>query len=79
MPGNIQPVDTPPISINTTFNYNSTLGAAYAEAGKFEDAIAIQEQVIAKIKKISVDENQLDGYIERLKFYKAEKPWRDIR
>ena len=59
--------------------YLDTLGAAYAEAGKFESAIAIQEQVIAEIKKTNADKNLIDGCIERLTFYKAQKPWREIR
>jgi tetratricopeptide (TPR) repeat protein len=59
--------------------YLDTLGASYAEMGQFESAIATQEKVIAEIKKINAEKNLVDGSIERLKFYKAHKPWREIR
>lgn len=59
--------------------YLDTLGAAYAEMGQFESAIATQEKVIAEIKKINAEKNLVDRSIERLKFYKAHKPWREIR
>jgi len=59
--------------------YLDTLSAAYAEAGKFENAITTQEQVVAKIKKTSADKNLVNGFTERLKYYKAHRPWRVIR
>jgi tetratricopeptide (TPR) repeat protein len=67
------------IDISSKPLYMNTLGAAYAEAGKFENAIATQEEVIVEIIKINADKNLVDGCIERLKFYKANKPWREIR
>ncbi|MBW2645696.1 MAG: tetratricopeptide repeat protein [Deltaproteobacteria bacterium] len=52
-----------------------TLAAAYAEAGKFEDAIATQERVISLLNKEG-DTEVLAESIERLRYYEAHKPWR---
>ncbi len=54
-----------------------TLAAAYAEAGKFEDAITTQEKAIALHEKEGVTKNHIDKFIERLNYYKAHKPWRE--
>jgi tetratricopeptide (TPR) repeat protein len=60
----------------------ATLAAAYAEVGKFEDAIATQEKAIDLIEKkgeiwLGMDINSnIDPYIEHLKLYKANKPRR---
>jgi predicted DNA-binding protein YlxM (UPF0122 family) len=44
--------------------------------GKFEDATKIQEQAIGLLIKEGQTE-ELVKYEERLKFYKARKPWRE--
>jgi tetratricopeptide (TPR) repeat protein len=54
-----------------------TLAAAYAEAGRFEDAITTQEKAIALLKKEGDPIKQIDEYVERLNSYKAHKPWRE--
>jgi len=54
-----------------------TLAAAYAEVGKFEDAITIQEKVIELVKREGKSNPLIDRFIERLKSYKAHKPWRE--
>ena len=54
-----------------------TLAAAYAEVGKFEDAIITQEKAIDLVKKEDDPNNTVDQYIERLKFYNTHKPWRE--
>jgi tetratricopeptide (TPR) repeat protein len=53
-----------------------TLAAAFAELGRFEDAIITQEKVIVLLKKEGKPRNLIEQCIERLKFYKAHKPWR---
>jgi tetratricopeptide (TPR) repeat protein len=54
-----------------------TLAAAYAEAGKFEEAILTQEKVIDLLKKEGKPRNLIDQCVQRLKSYKAHKPWRE--
>jgi tetratricopeptide (TPR) repeat protein len=63
------------VELSRTSNHLETLAAAYAEAGKFEDAITTQEKVIDLMQKegktVTVE------IIERLEFYKSNKPWRE--
>jgi tetratricopeptide (TPR) repeat protein len=63
------------VELNPDVYQLDTLAAAYAEAGKFEDAIATQERVINLFKKEDNAE-VLAEYIERLRYYEAHKPWR---
>lgn len=56
--------------------YFDTLAAAYAEAGKFDDAITTQEKAIALLKKKGMPE-KLREFVERLNAYKEYKPWRE--
>ena len=51
-----------------------TLAAAYAETGRFQDAIRTQAEAIAKIERGTPD---FDDYVNRLETYKAGKPWRE--
>ena len=51
------------------------LAAAYAESGRFEDAITIQKGVIASLNKKGKTED-LAEYERQLKAYEAHKPWR---
>jgi tetratricopeptide (TPR) repeat protein len=53
-----------------------TLAAAYAEAGRFQEAIKTQERVITKCKKAG-ETKDLPEYEEQLSSYKAGKPWRE--
>jgi tetratricopeptide (TPR) repeat protein len=55
-----------------------TLAAAYAESGKFNDAIKAQERAMALFQG-SEDDALLSQYRTRLETYKARKPWRDPR
>jgi len=55
--------------------YMDTLAAALAENNRFEEAVEIQEKVIA----VAGDNKNMDVYQERLKLYKAHKPLRDTR
>ena len=52
----------------------STLAAAYAEVGDFQNALEQQEKAIALLTKDS-DQQVMR---ERLEFYKAGKPYRDM-
>jgi tetratricopeptide (TPR) repeat protein len=53
-----------------------TLAAAYAELGRFKEAVAVQRKVIALDSKEAKTE-ELTEYRERLKSYRTEKPWRE--
>jgi len=57
-------------------DYWDTLAAAYAEAGKFEDAVKTQEKAIEMLNEKDRDK-KLSEYTEHLNFYKAKKPWRE--
>jgi tetratricopeptide (TPR) repeat protein len=48
-----------------------TLAAAYAEVGRFDDAVFWQKKVIEKVP------GDAFGYAERLKCYEAKSAWRD--
>ena len=51
-----------------------TLAAAYAEVGRFEEAIGTQVQTIALLKT-AVDRNFLAEFDQRPQRYKIRKPW----
>jgi tetratricopeptide (TPR) repeat protein len=51
-----------------------TLAAAYAEAGDFAHAVAMQNKAIASLRAGSPD---LPGFRERLQLYQNKKPYRD--
>jgi len=53
-----------------------TLAAAYAEAGKFKDAIKTQEKAINLLIE-SNNKKNIAGAKKRLEAYKNQKPWRD--
>jgi hypothetical protein len=56
-----------------------TLAAAYAEAGRFEEAVRTQERAIAGAMKedSKSDEDEIKGFRERLELFKQGKPYRD--
>ena len=53
-----------------------TLAAAYAEAGRFEDAAALQEKVIALLEENGASDGRHEAF-ERLDAYRGRRPWRD--
>jgi tetratricopeptide (TPR) repeat protein len=65
------------VELKPDANFLDTLATAYAEAGRFEDAIATQKRVIALINKEGKTE-ELAGYLERLGFYEAGKLPREM-
>lgn len=52
-----------------------TLAAAYAAAGRFDDAIYTQEQAIAEFRKEASNDDLDSGYLDRLQTYQSGKPW----
>ena len=52
--------------------YLDTFAAAYAEVGRFEDAVRTQREAVARIGRGSRDE-----YRKHLKSYEGGKPWRE--
>lgn len=53
-------------------NCINTLAAAYAEIGRFEDAVATQQKAIDL-----APEDDLADYQSRIELYKSEKPYRE--
>jgi tetratricopeptide (TPR) repeat protein len=58
-----------------SFIYMDTLAAAYAEAGRFADAVALQSKAISLIPK-DYDAKESVAFTARLQFYKENKPYR---
>lgn len=60
------------------YNYKNldTLSAAFAESGRFEDAIETQIKAINLCKE-EKDSEMVPQLLNRLKYYKANKPWRE--
>ena len=54
-----------------------TLAAAYAEAGRFEDAVKSQKTAVYFLKLAGASKDLLDIFIEHLDSYEANKPWRE--
>ena len=64
------------LEFRETVNVMDTLAAAYAEVGRFQDAIKTQKKAIEQFKQES-DTKELEEMKERLESYKAGKPWRE--
>jgi tetratricopeptide (TPR) repeat protein len=54
--------------------YLNTLAAAYAEAGRFADAVDAQERALGSLPPHHALH---DAYVERLRAYRDGRPWRD--
>lgn len=65
------------VEISPEGNFFDTLAAAYAEDGKFEDAITTQEKAIDLLKKEGQPKIMIDQGMKQLKSFKAHKPWRE--
>ena len=64
------------VELSPEANFLDTLAAAYAEAGRFGDAIATQKRAITLLNKEGKTD-ELAEYIGRLNSYKAHKPLRE--
>ena len=64
------------IELKDTASHISTLAAAYAEIGRFQDAIKTEERAIAKLKEEG-NTKDLPELKKHLASYKEGKPWRD--
>lgn len=53
-----------------------TLAAAYAEAGRFNEAVKTQTEVVDLLKHSNMIEN-IPACRERLKLYESQKPYRE--
>lgn len=62
--------------MNPEAGFRATLAAAYAEEGRFEDAIKVQKGIIALLNGKG-KKGQLSDHKKRLKFYKDHRPWRE--
>ena len=63
------------VELNPDTGYYDLLAAAYAEAGRFDDAVDTQNMVILWLKKEGKTE-QLDRYVQRLQVYQQGKSLR---
>lgn len=52
-----------------------SLAAAYAEVGRFDDAVSMQLQALELLKKRK-DKKMLARFQQHLQYYQQEKPWR---
>jgi tetratricopeptide (TPR) repeat protein len=64
------------VALKDEAGFLDTLAAAYAEAGRFQDAIKAQEKAITKLKQEGGTKYLLE-FEEHLATYKAGKPWRE--
>jgi tetratricopeptide (TPR) repeat protein len=63
---------------NSNYNYWDTLAAAYAEMGRFEEAVTTQEMAISLFIKITAEQSSEKDELEKhLEAFKANKPWRE--
>ena len=61
---------------NEKFLYMDTLATAYAEAGRFTDAVSMQTKAISLIPE-NYDAKESAQFKARLQSYKEHKPWRE--
>ena len=63
------------VKLDRNSHYLAHLSAAYAEVGRFEEAIRTQLQGIALLKKEG-DESSMVDFQRQLERYRAHRPWR---
>jgi hypothetical protein len=64
------------LAVESTPYRLDTLAAAYAESGRFTKAVAIQEEVIDRLRR-SGDPALVAECLERLNAYRSRTPWRE--
>jgi len=57
--------------------YMDTLAAAYAEAGRWEEAAKTQEQALSMLRQQKAPAERVKRYEERLGLFKQKKPYRE--
>ena len=57
--------------------YIDTLATAYAELGRFDEAVKAAQDAVALAQKAN-DEESVAEYQERLKLYEQKTPYRDV-
>ncbi|MBU0618409.1 MAG: tetratricopeptide repeat protein [Planctomycetes bacterium] len=62
---------------NRQHMYVDTLAAAYAELGRFDEAVKSMRDAIELVRETE-DEENLAAYEERLKLYEQKMPYRDV-
>ena len=66
------------VHLHRNANSLDTLAAAYAEAGKFKEAVETQEEALGLLKKPGpVPQKDLAPYNRHLQAYQSNKPWRE--
>ena len=67
------------ISLQGTANNHDTLAAAYAEAGRFTDAVGTQERSLAMARAEGSSAEELADFHDRLRLYRQGRPYREQR
>ena len=57
-------------------NFMDTLATAYAEAGRFEEAVAMENRVISMLAANGAA-GELGPYVERMSLFEEQRPYRD--
>ena len=64
------------LTSRTNFWMLSTLASAYAEAGKFPEAVATQEKVCSLSKEQGVPRQQRESFEKRVELFRSGQPYR---
>ena len=64
------------VSLKDRWEYRDTLAAAYAEAGRFDDAVAGQDRAIAMLRAASKNDaiTELQSHLDH---YRQSRPFRE--
>ena len=65
------------VSMKETQYAVGTLAAAYAEVGRFQDAVRTQEKAIRMLRGREAAEKEVKDFEKPLASYRAGKPWRE--
>ena len=57
--------------------YLDTLAAAYAEIGRFDEAVRVEQEAVDMLQASSSKPRRLERFKERLNLYKNRKPYRE--
>lgn len=65
------------ISLKDTAAIRDTLAAAYAQAGRFAEAVGLQERAVAKARTEGLSAEDIAEFEARLRFYRKRQPYRE--